>query len=375
MSLGGIVRRLLLPEVRGEEPPGPCDAGELAARLGVSRDAVLLTRAADTVDLHLDTFILPRSSDYDPLRRHARAIAGRHMFGHADLPRLRDGGVGAAMWSITTNPFRSAARRWEVFLANLTALRALVRRSGGAMAEARTLAEYRAARAGGAAHVVLPAVQGANAFEAAPYGPASIPDRAIVRATLIHLTNTSFGATSTPLPWSRDGRGLDGFGRLLVEQLDDCRVLLDLAHAHPRTFWDAVDVHDASLPLAVTHTGVQAVTRHWRNVDDAQLRAVAERGGVVGVMFHAGFLARPGGPRDAGMVMEHLAHVVDVAGEDAAALGSDFDGAISPPADLAGVDCWPRLTQRMLDAGWREELVRKVLGGNFLRVLGALRPG
>ena len=369
---GTLLRRLFVPEVPGDESGEPTDARAMASRLGVSLQAVQLTRAADSIDLHLDTFICVRLSDYDPLRRHAHALGGRFFFGHADLPRLRDAGLAGAMWSITTNPFRSAARRWAVFLENLAGLRALVARSGGLLAEARTLADYHAARARGA-HAVFPAVQGANAFEAAPDGPASIPDGAVVRATLVHLTNASYGSTSAPVPSRRREKGLNPVGRRLVEAMEASRILLDLAHVHPDTFWDAIAVHDRARPVMVTHTGVSAVRSHWRNLDDRQLRAVADSGGVVGIIFATQFLARPGGPRDAGMVMEHLEHVVRVAGEDAAGLGSDYDGAITPPSDLAGVDCWPRLVQRMLEAGWSEERIRKVLGGNFLRVLGAVR--
>lgn len=371
---GTALRRLCIPETAADEADEPLDARTSAARLGVSLDAVQLTRDADTIDLHLDTFICVRASDYDPLRRHAHAIAGRYFFGHADLPRLRDGGVAGAMWSITTNPFRSAARRWAVFRENLDALRALVARSGGRLAWARTVADYRGARARGA-HAVFPAVQGANAFEAAPEGPCSVPPGDVVRATLVHLTNATYGSTSTPVPTLRSGRGLDARGRRLVEQLDAARMLVDLAHVHRQTFWDAVDVHDRTRPLVATHTGVAGVRPHWRNLDDAQVRAVADSGGVVGIIFQAQFLARPGGPRDAGMVFEHLEYLVRVGGEDAAGIGSDYDGAIVPPPDLAGADCWPRLTQRMLDAGWSEARIRKVLGGNFLRVLGAVRPG
>jgi membrane dipeptidase len=372
-AFGGFIRRLGIPEA--PDSGQACDARELAARLGVSVEAVELTRACDTIDLHLDTFILPRSSDYDPLRRHAHALGGRHMFGHADVPRLRDGGVSGAMWSITTNPFRSAAERWRVFCENLAAMRAMIARSGGALAEAHTVEEYRAARARGA-HVVFPSVQGANAFEAAPDGPASIPGGGIVRATLIHLTHSAFGASSTPWPWpfSRgDDCGLTAAGRRMVEQLNASRILVDLAHAHPKTFWDAVRVHDPSLPFVVTHTGVCGVRPHWRNLDDEQLRAVASSGGVVGIIFATNFLSRWGGPSDVGMVMEHVQHVVDVAGEDFVGLGSDYDGAITAPGDIGSVDAWPRLTQRMLDAGWNEERVRKALGGNFLRVLRASR--
>jgi membrane dipeptidase len=349
------------------------EASALAAQLGVSLDAVELTRATDVIDLHLDTFIVPRLWRYDIFARHRGGPLGRRFVGHVDVPRLRDGGLAGAMWSVTTNPFRSARSRWRVFVRNLARLRALIAGSGGLLAEARTLAEYRAARARGA-HACLLAIQGLNAVEAAPDGVASIPDDCIVRATLVHLTTSVYGETSSPLGRRRDAR-LTAAGHEAVRAMNARRMFVDLAHLHERAFWDAVATHDRTQPLLATHTGVSGVSPHWRNLTDAQLRAIADTGGVVGIIFHEGFLLRPGGPRDGAMIVEHLAHVVRVAGEDAAAIGSDFDGMITPPPDLAGADAYPRLVQHMLDARFGEERIRKLLGGNFLRALGVLRPG
>ncbi|MCW5892459.1 MAG: membrane dipeptidase [bacterium] len=350
------------------------DASAWARRLGVSREAVELVRAGDTIDLHLDTMIPPRLWGYDPLVRHTGGPFGRHFFGHADLPRLRDGGVAGALWSLTTNPFRSAGARLRAYRTNRARLRALAARSGGALVEADTLAGYRAARARGA-HVCLPSIQGANAVEAAPDGVAELAHDGIVRVTLVHLTNAVYGATSSPLGAARRDKGLTAAGRRLVEELDAHRIFVDLAHIHERAFFDAVSVHDRSRPLLVTHTGVTGVRPHWRNLTDAQLRAIADSGGTIGIIFQAGFLARPGGPRDAGMIAEHVLHVMRVVGDDFVSLGSDYDGAITPPPDLPGVDHYPRVVQQLLDRGVGTEPLRKLLGGNFLRVLGALRPG
>ena len=337
----------------------------------VSAEARALVAASEVLDLHLDTFIPTRMWGYDPLAEN-RPVLGSH-FGHADLPRLQAGGVTGAMWSITTNPFRTSGGRWRVFLKNLKRLQALVDRSNGALAFARDPAEYAAVRARGA-HAVLVAVQGGNAFDAAPDGPASAPDRLLTRVTLVHLTNNRAAATSSPGHRLRRHKGLSAHGRRQIEQLDSARIFLDLAHIRPEAFWDAVDVHDASLPLIVTHTGVDGIKPHWRNLDDRQIKVVADSGGVVGVMLHTGFLQRKGGPRDAHMVAEHLEHVVHVGGEDAVAIGTDHDGAIVPPHDLRTARTWPWLVQVLLNRGWPADRIRKVLGHNFLASWARLRP-
>jgi membrane dipeptidase len=358
----------------GEEDGRRADARAYAQRLGVSVEAVELLRASDAIDLHLDTMIPPRLWGYDPLARHAGGPLGRHFFGHADLPRLRDAGLAGALWSITTNPFRPAGSRLRAYRKNRARLRDLAARSGGALVEADTLAGYHAARARGA-HVCFPSIQGANAIDASPDGVAELARDGIVRVTLVHLTNAIYGATSSPLGAGRRDKGLTWVGRRLVEALNAHRIFVDLAHIHERAFWDAVAVHDRTQPLIVTHTGVSGVRPHWRNLTDDQLREVAKTGGTVGIIFQAGFLSRPGGPRDAGMIAEHVIHALRVIGDDCVSLGSDYDGAITPPPDVPGVDCYPRVVQHLLDRGVGTETIRKVLGGNFLRVLGELRPG
>jgi membrane dipeptidase len=352
---------------------GP-DVKELAARAGCSVEAALLTRASDVIDLHLDTFIRPRVVRYDVFARHAGGPLGRRFGGHVDVPRLRDGGLTGGMWSITTNPFRSASRRWQVFLGNLRALRTLIARSNGALAEVRTLRDYRQARARGA-HACFIAIQGLNAVEAALGGVAAIPDDCVARATLVHLLNACYGATSSPLGFRLADKHLTGAGREIVAQMNARRMFVDLAHIHEQSFWDVVAVHDKTQPLLATHTGVTGVTPHWRNLTDDQVKAIANTGGVVGIIFAEEFLRRKDGPRDGAMIVDHVAHVIRVAGEDAVGLGSDFDGMITPPPDVASADtAYVRLVQRMLDRRWSEERIRKVLGGNFLRALGMLRP-
>ena len=353
--------------------PTRTSARSLAQRLGISQAAVELARDCEIIDLHIDTFIPPRLWGYRVMSRHRGGPLGRHFFGHLDLPRIQEGGLSGAMWSITTNPFRPAASRWRVFQRNLRGLQRMVHRSHGAMQIARTHGEYRAARSAGA-HAVIPVVQGANALEAAPGGVADVPDNLIVRMTLVHLTNSVFGATSSPHHLLRRDKHLSAPGKRLVRQLNEQRVFVDLAHIHPTAFWDAVGVHDRAQPLLATHTGVDGVKRHWRNLDDAQLRAIAETGGTVGIIFASQFLRPRRAPNDAGMVLDHMEHIIRTVGEDHVSVGSDFDGAISPPRDLAGGDHYPVLVERMLRRGWTDTRIRKVLALNFLRCFEQLRP-
>jgi membrane dipeptidase len=215
------------------------------------------------------------------------------------------------------------------------------------------------------------AVQGGNAFDS-PADVGLVPTGALLRVTLMHLTDSRLGATSSPLGRSRGKGGLTAEGRALVEALDDARILVDLAHASRPTFFVALDALDAcrpALPPVVTHTGISGVRPSWRNLDDEQIRAIADRGGVIGIMYHRGFLGRPPWKVGAEAVVRHLEHAIAVGGEDVAALGSDWDGMIVTPRDMPTCLELPVLVDRMLARHWEEDRIRRVLGTNALRVI------
>lgn len=350
---------------------GPRDAAEWSRALGISREAVELYLSSDVIDLHLDTFIWQRTLGYDPLVRHAGPPLGGWFLGHADLPRVREARLTGATWVVTTNPLREAEDRLRALLANLARLSNVFAEMPHDFAVVRTLGEYRAARERGL-HAAFIGIQGGNALDARAEAVELLPPGLVLRVTLVHLSNSRIGSTSSPLRLGPD-RGLGAFGKHLIERLDEARIFVDLAHIGPKAFWEAVEAHDPSLPLLVTHTGVSGVHRHWRNLDDAQIRAVAASGGVVGIMFHSAYLGKSLLSGRAKRVVDHIAHVVRVAGEDFVALGSDFDGAIIPPRDLQSVLELPRLVEHMLERGFGPDRIRKILGLNFLRALGDLR--
>ncbi len=336
----------------------------------LSQAAIELYGGSDVIDLHVDTFIWTRVFGYDLLRRHGRGLFDARFYSQADLPRLREAGVGGAIWSITTNPLRRASRRTDIARKNLDRLVAIFARAPDKVALCRDIADYRAARAAGR-HAAFIGIQGGNAFDG-DLALATFDPSVLTKVTLVHLSTSSLGTTSAPS--LRPDAGLTDRGRELVAALNRHRIFVDLAHINRRGFFDAVSVHDRAQPLLISHTGIAGVHRHWRNVDDEQLRAVADTGGVVGVMYQSSFLGEPALGGRAEAIVEHLQHIVDVVGEDHAALGSDWDGAIVTPRDMATCLELPTLCELMLRRGWSAQRVSKILGGNFLRALALLRP-
>ncbi len=347
------------------------DRAGWAASLGVSTHAVDLLLAADFIDLHLDLDVPVRLYGYDASVRHPPPARPRPLWGHTDWPRLIEAGFTGVVYDVATNPARPPGDRLRATLANVDRIKARIAEYPEQLAFVRTVADYRAARASGRlAHWL--SLQGGNAILA----DLSVLDGPLGddlhRITVVHLTSSRLGGTSSPA--GRD-TGLSDAGSELVARCNERRVFVDLAHAGKRTFWDILAAHRLDVPPIVTHTGVDAVRPHWRNLDDAQIRAIAERGGIIGIMYQSSFLERTLLYARRRAIVDHHAPVIDVVGEDHAAIGTDYDGAIVPPGDLADVTHHPQLVQDMLDRGWSDARIRKILGENALRVMAELRPG
>jgi len=351
-----------------QDPGGDPDAR--AARLGVSRAAVDLLLASHAIDLHIESFIWTRVWGYDLSRRHGRGLLGARLYSQVDLPRAVSSGMSGGVWSIATNPLRRRSRRTATFLRNLARLRAIIEGHPDTLALVRSRGEYLAARAAGKYACWL-AVQGGNGLDTAAGDVERIPDDMVTRITLVHMTRSTLGSASTA---QGHGGGLTPAGADMVARMNARRILVDLAHISRKGFWEALEVHDRSLPPMVSHTGVCGVHDCWRNLEDRQVRAVARRGGVVGVIFHSLFLDGSLLGTRVASVLDHLEHVIKVGGEEAPALGSDWDGFIVTPRDMPTVEEFPVLVQAMLERGWSEARVRRVLGENYLRMLGEIRP-
>jgi len=346
------------------------DPAAWATQLGISREAVELYLASDVIDLHLDTFIWSRIVGYDLRKRHGGGIFRHRFYSQVDLPRIREARITGAIWVITTNPLRTAAGRARAFGKNLEKLTQILSSVPDDVQLVTTAAGYEAAAAAGK-HAAFIGIQGGNALDAP--GAVETLDERIVRVTLVHLSKSSLGQTSSPLGGKADS-GLTDAGRHYIEVLDAKRIFVDLAHISKQGFWGAVEAHDKSLPLIVTHTGVSGVHEHWRNLDDDQLRAIADTGGTIGVMYESGFLG-PGSRKKAKIewVADHVMHIVKTVGEDHASLGSDWDGAIVPPRALTTPLELPRVVDLLLQRGLSPEGIQKVLAKNFLRSLRDLR--
>ncbi|ALX48858.1 dipeptidase [Lentibacillus amyloliquefaciens] len=159
--------------------------------------------------------------------------------------------------------------------------------------------------------------------------------------------------------------GLTELGAEVAREMNDIGMAIDVSHMSRNTFFDVLEVTDA--PVIASHSGVNAVKAHQRNLTDEQLQALKENGGLINIVFYPTFLTNDesGSVED---IVNHIDHAVDLIGIDHVGLGSDFDGA-SMPEDLQNAAEMPGITEELVNRGYSSQEIEKLLGGNALRVL------
>ncbi len=329
----------------------------IGSGIAVSEEVAALHSGTLVVDLHNDLLTKVSHAPYDLGRRHRPAWFWNPFRLDLDIPKIRAGGIhglGCAMFS----GFRISAptRFWRM----IECARKLVESHPSELALVDTAPDLRAAHEAGRIGLFL-GVEGSYVVDED------------VEANVARLAAAGV-RTLGPL-WERDSRagsscrsrqdnGLTDVGRALVGACNRRGIVIDVAHAGRRTFWDMAAA--STLPVYSSHTGAAGVRPHARNLDDDQIREIARRGGVVGVIFVSTYLRGTfsGALPD---IADHVEHVAKVGGEDAVALGSDFDGFMPLARGMRDAADLPRLTQTLWDRGWRAPQLRKLLGENALR--------
>jgi len=301
--------------------------------------------------------------------------------GHVDFPRLKEAGVKLQCFTIVTRglpvidafslfalkqkwPAHARASEWTRCTFQIDRLAHFCRASGGTASIAGKAAQLDENIAQGRISAVL-GIEGAHAIEGQVDRVATLYERGVRFMSLTHLANNELGGTSTPLFGNKP---LTQLGRDVLDAMGAVGMAVDIAHASPAMLPEVLN-HPKARPFC-SHAGVQGATAMWRNLTDETLKAVADRGGVVGVIFAPQFI----GGKTLAHVAKHIEHAVNVMGEDGVALGSDFDGMIPLPQGMRDVRDLPKLTQVLVDRGLPVRVVEKVLGNNFRRFFGELLP-
>lgn len=349
-----------------------------APKAEVPADVLAFHRESAVFDLHIDTLLWQRFLGYDLTAAHESLLPFSAFAWHMDLPRARQGGLDGAVLGIVVTPRRERPEQlWALkllarlergrglpqTLETLDLLAAIAREHPDQLVFARSGSELRAAVASGR-FAALAGLEGAHGLEDSLDGLRAAWERGLRLVGLAHFQAS--GAAYPMTEPSFDDRGLTPFGFDLVAEMDALHMVVDLAHVGARGVDDALGA--LKRPFVVSHSACRAVHQSRRNLSDAQIRAVAERGGVIGIAVGRSFL----GPGGIDAFVAHAEHARSVGGEGVVALGSDWDGAIVPAPGLEDVRSLPRLCQALLSRSWKPEAVRGLLGDNALRVLTAV---
>ncbi len=346
---------------------------------GASERARVLHETLFVADLHADFLLWGR----DLLERSER--------GQVDVPRLIEGNVALQVFAVTTksprhlnierNDDRSddvillalaqgwPPATWRSLLARALHLAsratAMADRSSGRLTILRTKADllgYEALRGQRRAMTAgLLSIEGAHALDDDPANVEVVADAGFRMMSPSHFFDTAFGGSAHGLVKG----GLTDAGHEMVARMESRAMLVDVAHASAATIDDVLAM--ARRPVVASHTGVRGVCDNARNLSDDHVRGIAESGGVLGI----GFWPTACGGEGVGAIARSIRYAVGLAGIEHVGLGSDFDGAVPVPFDATGL---VQLTDALLDAGFGDDDIAKVMGGNVRRLLAETLP-
>ena len=317
-----------------------------------------------------------------------------------DIPRLRQGGVGAQFWSVWV-PVETGYRgeALSTTLEQIDLVKRMITRYPETFELALNTSDIeRIHKEGKIASLI--GVEGGYSIEESLSTLDKLYNLGARYMTLTHGDSLSWADSATDAPKSN---GLSPFGKQVVTKMNDLGMMVDISHVSAKTMHDAIDTSEA--PVIFSHSSAQAVADSSRNVPDDVLKRLHEKDGVVMVNFFSGFVVPvaaksyidsldyerefkkthddPKVVKDEmarwkkqhqlpkGTIhdlLDHIDHISKVAGVQYVGIGSDFDGVSVLPKQLEDVSCYPYITQGLLDRGYTEEQIRGILGGNMMRV-------
>ncbi len=356
----------------------------------VHRDAIVLDTHADmTPFFQMDTRP-PDITDpgmagpgYDPARDPSKVpereswqkafpstwrFTDRHTEGYMDLPRIREGGLDAEFFAIYMEREPRQGMAVKKSLQLIEAVHALARKYPQDVALATTADDVRRIVQSGRLAALM-GMEGGHMIEDDLRMLRIYQMLGVRYLTLTHCFNTNWADSSgCGNPVTPEHDGLSPFGREVVKELNRVGIMVDVTHVADSTFYDALEVTQA--PVIASHSSVDGIKEHARNMSDDMLRALARNGGVIqinAVIKYIDPVERPETPLSA--FIDHVAHAVKVAGADHVGIGIDYGYTAPAPAGLKDVSQFENVTYELHKRGFDEATVRKVWGENTLRVM------
>jgi membrane dipeptidase len=338
---------------------------------------------AEVMRVHRSALLIDTHNDLPTRTVDGFDVGSRARDGHTDIARLKEGGVGATFFAAYV-----ASRYVE---GNHSANRALqmidsVRhdiagRYPNDFFFATSVKDIEEAHKQGKIAALI-GIEGGHAIEDSVRLLRDYYALGVRYMTLTHTNTNGWADSSGDMANAqvKHHDGLTDFGKDVIREMNRLGMMVDISHVADKTFWDALAVSNA--PIFASHSSARALTNVPRNMTDEMIVALAKKGGVVDVNFNCGFISQKSADAEARKekppratladVVAHIDHIRKIAGIDAVGIGSDFDGIECTPEGLEDVSKYPSLTRALLEKGYSAEDIRKIYGGNFLRVMRAV---
>ncbi|HMF76327.1 MAG TPA: dipeptidase [Bryobacteraceae bacterium] len=297
---------------------------------------------------------------------------------HTDIPRLKQGGVGAVFFSVyvaaTYVEGNHSANRTLQMIDSVQ--HDIIDHYPETFQQAFTAADIEKAHR---KHKIaaLMGMEGGHGIEDSPRLLRDYYRLGIRYMTLTHWNTNSWADSSGDInnPNVQHHNGLTPLGKEIVLEMNRLGMMVDISHVADKTFYDALETSQA--PLLASHSSCRAVTDAPRNMTDDMLKKLAEKGGVVQININCGFISQKSkdAPASAPVratladLVAHIDHARQVAGIDAIGIGTDFDGIECTPEGLDDVSKFPNLTRALLEKGYSVADIKKIYGGNTLRLM------
>jgi membrane dipeptidase len=327
------------------------------------KDAATIHKEAIVIDAHCDTMLGIAGQGFRP-SSSPRDFFTRNDSGHIDLPRLKEGGVTCQVMALFVGAQFKPTRAARCTLELLDSLYSLLDQTED-FRLATKAAHIEEAKMKGEVAALL-SIEGGEAVEGS-LGLLRSFYKLGVRA--MGLTWNERNDIADGVGETSAGSGLTDFGVSLVREMERLGMLVDVSHLSDASFW-ALDTV-AERPYIASHSNARALASAKRNLTDRQIEALAKKGGVIGVVFLPSFVDDNPDAASVARLCDHIDHIKKIAGIDHVGLGSDFDGyqvAPGKPVVIEDASEMPKITAELVSRGYSEEDVKKVLGGNWLRV-------
>jgi membrane dipeptidase len=347
---------------------------------------------AEVQGVHLSALLIDTHNDVTSFTVEGFDIGSAGSKHHTDLPRLKAGGVGAVFFAAYVGP-EYAARGTSAnrALQMIDTIRTdIVGRYPNDFVLAQSTQEIETAHKRGRIAALI-GIEGGHAIEDSLRLLRDFFALGVRYMTLTHSNTNNWADSSGDMDKFevKHHNGLTSFGKEVVAEMNRLGMIVDVSHVSDKTFRDALETSRA--PIFASHSSCRAICNVARNMTDEMIVSMAKKGGVIQINFSSAFLSQrsadadrlaeaaksgkdmpalpPAGLEDA---VAHINHVVKIAGINAVGIGSDFDGVRSVPTGLEDVSKFPNLTRALLEEGYSASDIRKIYGGNILRVMRAV---